>query len=925
MSRKILIACSYSCVSCVWLCKFYSQECLQSGLFSAVLTAFVVESYQRLSPDTSYQMFLMMQQMSLQMSSFNTPIGIINSTYQPLFPIPVAETTDQPFQPSSTDICVNVLWFASLIFSLMTASFGILVKQWLREYLAVTNPSPQARLRIRHFRYPELQRWKVIEIAAVLPLLQQLSLALFFLGLCYFTESVHSSIGRTTLPLVAGWAFCFVTVTILPLIFPRCPYKTTLLKRLLVSLHGLLALSLRRLSWWLYMRSTAKLARIFESFEDRLDHHMRKSNEQGVVANESADLVILAEVDAVQLNDELLGTVIFESLQQIHNPSYKDVVNFVLRVLGHRLSLSNLEIQKPAPIDLCHLSRRGYYAIIDVLTYFMVTQDPRTLLEADEGIYAFHILFSESRFPLKLRRSGTRFLRTMFQDPLIRRDLAENLIETCAKDSPYGRTSWNYASLLRRMPEVLDSLGVDLEASLGFFEDTLDVWFYHTAHRPLSKFTIIGNLKAWDWSTIYEKRAVCCLSRIIVHHIIRHSSGRLRTPHGLAITGKTDEEDPRAILSPGKLSDAVYGMCNLVATVDAGFDEFRRVMISCLTVKEHTIEFLDAVRRTETPSFTHCFKASSITFSDLEDVSSTGIESLVTGLYQLDWTQIKPHYALRLIYLSVRLVTPRTARQFTYQWHILFDVLMDIAFVSLSTAYPSRVADSDSERSIEIVVNAIVKLTQSQPQFQSASKADFSNSLAECLSQIQVLDSWEYSHRSVQDTVDQQVRWLLEFTDEGYAYSDELVEMLAAMYFASSGVDADAFGWWRVQKLRMKERVRDAILAARADEAVPLSASGTSLTTDIIESNHDNTITVAAMDVVSSSRAWPQPSIAPAEKAVMNQDLTACYTDPEVMCHSGARERREKVLVAALKRQEKQKGRGLRKFVLSISIPYYSS
>ncbi|KAI0091444.1 hypothetical protein BDY19DRAFT_885220, partial [Irpex rosettiformis] len=191
-----------------------------AGLFSAVLTAFLVVSYQRLLPDTASQMLTIssqtlaaMQQISLQMSNSSTrPLAIATDTI--------------PFQPSNADIRINVLWFASLIFSLITASFGMLVKQWLREYLAVENPSPRARLRIRHYREPALRHWKVFEIAAVLPLVQQLSLALFFIGLCYFTASVHDSIGHTSLPLVAGWAFCFSTVAILPLFFPRCPFKT---------------------------------------------------------------------------------------------------------------------------------------------------------------------------------------------------------------------------------------------------------------------------------------------------------------------------------------------------------------------------------------------------------------------------------------------------------------------------------------------------------------------------------------------------------------------------------------------------------------------------------------------------------------------------------------------------------------------------
>lgn len=121
--------------------------------------------------------------------------------------------------------------------SLIAASFAILVKQWLREYLIVKNPSPQARLRVRRLREPQLAVWRVTEIAAVLPLLLQLSLGLFFVGMCYFTSAIHSSIGYTTVPLVAGWAACFLSVTLLPFVFPRCPYRTPLLKAVVYSWH----------------------------------------------------------------------------------------------------------------------------------------------------------------------------------------------------------------------------------------------------------------------------------------------------------------------------------------------------------------------------------------------------------------------------------------------------------------------------------------------------------------------------------------------------------------------------------------------------------------------------------------------------------------------------------------------------------------
>ena len=81
---------------------------------------------------------------------------------------PAAQLGDAPlFRAPAFAVQVNVLWFASLTFSLMTASFGMLVKQWLREYMTMDYIPPQAR----HFWYPGIRDWKVSEVAAALPVL----------------------------------------------------------------------------------------------------------------------------------------------------------------------------------------------------------------------------------------------------------------------------------------------------------------------------------------------------------------------------------------------------------------------------------------------------------------------------------------------------------------------------------------------------------------------------------------------------------------------------------------------------------------------------------------------------------------------------------------------------------------------------------
>lgn len=303
-----------------------------------MLSAFLVAAYPALQPDVSTMILYSLDRIATQTAGYNMSGGNLVATSS-LPPIPPL------FRPADNDIRVNVLWFASLIISLMTASFGMLVKQWLREFLAVEVPSPQARLRIRHFREPQIKHWKVYEIAACLPLLLQLSLGLFFVGLCYFTASVHSSIGYTTLPLVIGWALFFFTATALPIVFPHCPYKTTLLKAPISRLHH--AFSQVGLSIWAayssrffgdmgIMHPTWQLS-LWTLFEPILLVLQSIPDERTLVAKPAADLDILVEVDAIQANDELLFTTIAEVLRGMHQLSWMHGVTFVLRVLENRL------------------------------------------------------------------------------------------------------------------------------------------------------------------------------------------------------------------------------------------------------------------------------------------------------------------------------------------------------------------------------------------------------------------------------------------------------------------------------------------------------------------------------------------------------------------------------------------------------------
>lgn len=70
-------------------------------------------------------------------------------------------------------VLINTLWALSLVIALITASLGILVKQWLHELLSFETHDPKERLKLRFFREVGLERWKVFALASSLPLLRR--------------------------------------------------------------------------------------------------------------------------------------------------------------------------------------------------------------------------------------------------------------------------------------------------------------------------------------------------------------------------------------------------------------------------------------------------------------------------------------------------------------------------------------------------------------------------------------------------------------------------------------------------------------------------------------------------------------------------------------------------------------------------------
>ena len=163
-------------------------------------------------------------QMSSQLASLSHSGNFINST-MPAFAL------STPFSPQPSSVRINALWSCSLVISLITASLGILVKQWFHEFMAQGTQDPTYRIRIRFFRSKGLERWQVFEIAAALPLLLQIALLLFFVGLSEFLRELNVIVGWAATGTILGWLGVFIFTTLAPILSSQCPYKTPMLKR----------------------------------------------------------------------------------------------------------------------------------------------------------------------------------------------------------------------------------------------------------------------------------------------------------------------------------------------------------------------------------------------------------------------------------------------------------------------------------------------------------------------------------------------------------------------------------------------------------------------------------------------------------------------------------------------------------------------
>ncbi|KAH9172721.1 hypothetical protein EDB89DRAFT_2069393 [Lactarius sanguifluus] len=171
-----------------------------TGLFSATVATFILESYKKLSPDSGDETVYLLGQISKQLT------GFLAKRY--IYP---------------TDAFTNI--FSRPIASALVA---ILIQQWARRYIQLPQiPTiPRDRARVRSYLFLGMMEYQMPRVVDAAPALLHLSVFLFFAGLVIFLFTVFEAVAIVVSICVGLIGFVYLVLTILPCLDHSCPYRT---------------------------------------------------------------------------------------------------------------------------------------------------------------------------------------------------------------------------------------------------------------------------------------------------------------------------------------------------------------------------------------------------------------------------------------------------------------------------------------------------------------------------------------------------------------------------------------------------------------------------------------------------------------------------------------------------------------------------
>lgn len=192
----------------------------QAALFSAILSAFLIESKNLLQQDPGEV------SIALLLSIAQSQQRIEQGTLQPIStPIQLPS-----FEAPLSARWINGLWFFALALSLSAALIAMLAKEWLTAFTTSRPRSAHAFALLHQARLMGLTDWHALHIIDLLPSMLHLALLLFSLGLVVYLWTLDSGITIVVAVVTGATIVSYIGTALLGAIYEHCPFVTHISK-----------------------------------------------------------------------------------------------------------------------------------------------------------------------------------------------------------------------------------------------------------------------------------------------------------------------------------------------------------------------------------------------------------------------------------------------------------------------------------------------------------------------------------------------------------------------------------------------------------------------------------------------------------------------------------------------------------------------
>ncbi|KAG8694358.1 hypothetical protein FRC08_008544 [Ceratobasidium sp. 394] len=187
---------------------------LFATLFSAILTAFIIESVKLLRQDQA---------------EVAIAIGLtIAKSLQPIEQgVPQVQSPIErpPFSAPLTARWISGLWFTALSLSLAAGVVAMLAKEWLTAFVASRPRPPRSYALTHQARLKGLKKWRTFHIIDLLPSMLHLSLLLFSLGLAIYLWTLDTAIAIAEIAVASATLVFYLGTAASAAMYESCPFS----------------------------------------------------------------------------------------------------------------------------------------------------------------------------------------------------------------------------------------------------------------------------------------------------------------------------------------------------------------------------------------------------------------------------------------------------------------------------------------------------------------------------------------------------------------------------------------------------------------------------------------------------------------------------------------------------------------------------